>query len=134
MQMCSRDIPLPSVCFVLKVDRAFFRAVMAMVSLRTFVSEAHARVLVPALLDREVADPLMEERLTRIRAQIIASLALHEQLTEMGFEIDASIDLYSLVRFAQIRGILHLRQVGVLLQINMEANQAKHELHFSSRL
>ena len=125
---------MPSVCFVLKVDRAFFRAVMAMVSLRTFVSEAHARVLVPALLDREVADPLMEERLTRIRAQIIASLALHEQLTEMGFEIDASIDLYSLVRFAQIRGILHLRQVGVLLQINMEANQAKHELHFSSRL
>ena len=134
MQMCSRDIPMPSVCFVLKVDRAFFRAVMAMVSLRTFVSEAHARVLVPALLDREVVDPLMEERLTRIRAQIIASLALHEQLTEMGFEIDASIDLYSLVRFAQKRSILHLRQVGVLLQINMEANQAKHELHFASRL
>ena len=122
-------------CFVLKVGRAFSRAVMAMVSLRTFVSEAHARVLVTAgLLDREVADPLMEERLTRIRAQIIASLALHEQLTEMGFEIDASIDLYPLVRFAQSYGILNQRQVGVLLQINMEANQAKHELHFASRL
>ena len=108
---------------------------MAMVSLRTFASEAHARALVSSgLLDREVADPRMEERFVRIRAQIIASLSLHEQLTEMGFEIDASIDLYPLVRFAQSHGALNHRQVGVLLDINMEANQAKHELIFPSRL
>ena len=113
----------------------FSAAVMAMVSLRTFVSEAHARALVTSgLLDREVADPLMEERLTRVRAQITASLSLHEQLTEKGFEIDASIDLYPLVRFAQSHGILNQRQVGVLLKINMEPNQAKHELIFPSRL
>ena len=92
-------------------------------------------LLVPTgLLDREVADPLMEERLTRVRAQIIAALALHEQLTEMGYEIDASIDLYPLVRFAQDHGILNQRQVGVLLKINSDANQAKHELIYVSRL
>ena len=61
-------------------------------------------------------------------------LSLHEQLTEMGFEIDASIDLYPKVRFAQSYGILNQGQVGVLLRINMEANQAKHELIFPSRL
>ena len=132
-KLCPKDRPKFSFLFDL-VSR-FFASAMAMLCLRTFVSEAHARALQSSgLLDREVADPLMEERLTRVRAQIIAALALHEQLTEMGYEIDASIDLYPLVRFAQDHGILNQRQVGVLLKINSDANQAKHELIYVSRL
>ena len=108
---------------------------MALQSLRTFLSEAHARALVSTgLLDREVADPLLEERLTRINAQIIASLALHSMLTEMGYEIDASMDLRPLVRFAEVQGLLGKREVGVLLTINRLANEAKHELVFRARL
>ena len=108
---------------------------MALQSLRTFLSEAHARALVcTGLLDREVADPLLEERLTRINAQIIASLALHSMLTEMGYEIDASIDLRPLVRLAEVQGLLGKREVGVLLTINRLANEAKHELVFRARL
>ena len=132
-KLCPKDRPKFSFLFDL-VPR-FFASAMTMLCLRTFVSEAHARALQSSgLLDREVADPLMEERLTRIRAQITAALALHEQLTEMGYEIDAAIDLYPLVRFAQAHGILNKRQAGVLLKINMDANQAKHELIYVSRL
>ena len=106
-----------------------------MSSLRTFVSEAHARALAATgLLDKEVVDPLLEERLVRIQAQIYASLGLHALLTEMGFEIGASIDLSPLVRFAEAHQILGRREVAVLLTINREANEAKHELVFRSRM
>ena len=103
--------------------------------LRTFLGRAHARALQnTGLLDLEVADPLLEERLVRIRAQITAALAIRLVLTEMGFTVPDSIDLRPLVDIGQQHGIFGAREAGVLLQINREANEAKHELVFASRL
>ena len=76
----------------------------------------------------------MEERLVRIRAQIVAGIALNEMLTEMGFDVSRSIDLHFLVGVAVAHDILNKRQAGVLREINLLANEAKHELAFISRL
>lgn len=108
---------------------------MALLVLASFVSNAHARALVSSgLLNREVTDPLLEERLVRIRAQIVAGIALNEMLTEMGFDVSRSIDLHFLVGVAVAHDILNKRQAGVLREINLLANEAKHELAFMSRL
>ena len=109
--------------------------VMAMMLLRTFLGRAHARALeATGLLDREVTDPLREERLIRIRAQITAALALRSVLAEMGFPVPGSIDLCPLVEVARVNSILNRREAAVLLRINADANEAKHELEFRSRL
>ena len=108
---------------------------MAMMRLRTFIGLAHARALeATGLLDREVIDPLLEERLIRIRAQITAALALRTLLTEMGFIVPPSIDLRPMVATACDHHIINRREASILLQLNMEANEAKHELEFQSRL
>ena len=61
---------------------------MAKMMLRTFLSRAHARALQSTgLVDLEVSDSLLEERLIRIRAQVTAALALRVMLTEMGFAV-----------------------------------------------
>ena len=103
--------------------------------LRTFLSLAHARALRnTGLLDLEVADPLLEERFVRIRAQITAALALRKLLTEIGFPVPDSIDLRPLVEIGWQEEILGKREAAVLLHVNREANEAKHELVFPSRL
>ena len=108
---------------------------MAMVRLRTFLGRAHKRALeATGLLDREVTDPLLEERLIRIRAQITAALALRSVLTEMGFEVPGSVDLRPMVAIARYQGIINKRESAVLLDLNRGANEAKHELEFQSRL
>ena len=117
---------MPCSCIVL---------VMAMMLLRTFLGRAHASALeATGLLDREVTDPLLEERLIRIRAQITAALALRSVLAEMGFPVPGTIDLCPLVEVARVNSILNRRQAAVLLRINADANEAKHELEFWSRL
>ena len=101
----------------------------------TFLGRAHARALeATGLLDREVTDPLLEERLIRIRAQITAALALRSVLAEMGFPVPGTIDLCPLVEVARVNSILNRREAAVLLRINADANEAKHELEFRSRL
>ena len=108
---------------------------MTMLLLRFFLSEAHARGFrCTGLVDRRVEDPLLEERLIRIRAQLTAALALHSMLTDMGFVVEATIDLHPLVQFAQGRDIIGRREASILMQINKEANEAKHLLVFLSRL
>ena len=109
---------------------------MALLILRTFLSDAHARGLVgTGLLNREVTDPLLEERLVRIRAQITCALALRAVLTDLGFrDVPGTIDLRPIVVVAEGYGILNRRHVAILLQINREANEAKHIVNFVSRL
>ena len=109
---------------------------MALLILRTFLSDAHARGLeATGLLNREVTDPLLEERLVRIRAQITCSLALRAMLTDMGFQdMPRTIDLRPIVAIADRHGILNRRHVSILLQLNTEANEAKHVVDFVSRL
>ena len=108
---------------------------MAMMRLRTFLADAHARALAATgLLDREVADPLLEERLIRIRAQITASLAIREMLTEMEIDLPATLDLRAMIHICHLIGIFGRREARILLQINREANEAKHELFFRPRL
>ena len=109
---------------------------MALLILRTFLSDAHARGLVATgLLNREVTDPLLEERLVRIRAQLTSALALRAILTDLGFrDLPRTIDLRPIVAVAKGYGILNRRHVAILLQINKEANEAKHLVDFVSRL
>ena len=109
---------------------------MALLILRTFLSDAHARGLVATgLLDREVTDRLLEERLVRIRAQITCALVLRAMLAELGFrDVPGTIDLRPIVAVAERHGILNRRHVAILLQINTEANESKHLLDFVSRL
>ncbi len=60
---------------------------MDLLPLRTLLSDAHVRGLEgTGLLDREVTDPLLEERMHRIRAQLTAALALRSLLVDLGVE------------------------------------------------
>jgi hypothetical protein len=110
-----------------------------MLKLRTFLSSRHAQVLEPTgLLDEEVRDPLLEERMVRIRAQITAAMVLNGKLEEMGFQVaqrrHMTIDLASLVALAEEQEILTRKEAKVLMRINGEANEAKHALVFVSRV
>ena len=114
-------------------------AMSALMRLRTFLSDAHTRGLVgTGLLDREVTDPLLEERMHRLRTQVTAALALRSLLQELEIVeqagLDDRLDLAPLVYRARTAGILNRREAGILLQINLEANEAKHALFFVSRL
>ena len=85
-------------------------------------------------LDHEVRDPLLEERLRCIRAQLTAAPALHAKLAEMGFAVAKAIDLRIMVAICQDKDILNRREAGVLMQINRETNEAKHALVVHSRV
>ena len=86
---------------------------MAMMRLRTFLADAHARALAATgILDREVADPLLEERLIRIRAQITASLAIREMLTEMEIDLPATLDLRTMIHICHLIGIFGRREAS----------------------
>ena len=108
--------------------------------LRFFLSAPHLRGFRDSwILDRLVEDPLFEERLMHLRAQICAALALHSMLSEvMGNQLpddlEDSVDLLKLVDTAVSVGIIDDREEGILRELNRRANQAKHDLHFRSRL
>ena len=108
---------------------------MAMMILRTFLSSAHERALQnTGILDLAVEDTLLEERLTRIRTQITAALAIRQVLTEMGFEVPGTIDLHPLVYISRVQKIFGPKEASILMNLNIEANEAKHQLVFASRL
>ena len=109
-----------------------------MQTLRIFLSSAHVNGLrrVRALVDTEVDDPLLEERLHHIRAQVMCALVLRSVLAELGVE-DAHenrLDLAYHVDMGFYHGILGRREVGILMLLNARANAAKHELVFNSCL
>ena len=100
--------------------------------LRTFLSRAHARALQnTGILDLVVSDTLLEERLTLTHAQITAAVAIRQVLTGMGFQ---TIDLRPLVGICKAQSIFGAREAAVLLGLNTEANEAKHQIVFLSRL
>ena len=108
---------------------------MAVLRLALLVSRAHQRALhACGILERSVQDFLFEERLLRIQAQLTAAIAIREILTEMGFEVPNTIDLAPLVEIAGTECIFNRRECDVLLQINREANEAKHDMVFRSRI
>ena len=87
------------------------------------------------LLDRDVEDPLFEERMHRIQTQLTSALALRQILFELEIEnVPATLDLAPLVTLAMQYGILGRRETGILMQLNNDANEAKHDLIFQSRL
>ena len=93
---------------------------MALLSLKTFVSFFLQERLPDWLLDKEVIDPLLEERLLRIRAQLTAALALREVLQELGVrrpgrngaDYIEEIDLHGLAREAYTVGIMKEQEVN----------------------
>jgi hypothetical protein len=102
----------------------------AMMKLRTYLSGNHAKVLPTWLLDELVTDKHLEERMVRICAQITAALVLHSKLAELSF-IEATlsdIDLAPLVKVALEKEIVGHKEGKILMQINLEANEAKHRL------
>ena len=105
------------------------------VTLRHLVSAPHAKALESTgLLDRQTCDPLFNERIARLHAQITAALALRSLLEELGFPLPDALDLAPLVEMAYESKLLSYKQAGILLRINREANEAKHLINFSSRL
>ena len=103
--------------------------------LRLLVSAAHARGLAATgLLDRDVEDPLFEERMHRIQTQLTSALALHKILLELEIKnVPATLDLVPLVTLAMQCGIFGRKETGILMQLNNDANEAKHDLRFRSR-
>ena len=109
--------------------------IMAMLVLRTFLSDAMTRALEhTGLLDREVEDPLLEERLHRIRRQLTAALVIHGALQELKIDAPNTIDLLPLIEICRHFGIIGRTEAKVLMDINGDANEAKHQLHFVSKL
>ena len=109
-----------------------------MQTLRNVLSVGYVNGLgrVRVLVDTEVADPLLEERLLHIRAQVMCALVLRSVLAELGVE-DAHenrLDLAYHVDMGFYHGILGRREVGILMLLNARANAAKHELVFNSCL
>ena len=106
-----------------------------MQSLRVFLSRPRQHGLASSgLLDREVIDPLLEERLQLIRRQVFAALALHSLLSEMGCAVPDTIDLMPLISMAKGLGALSHKAAGILRVLNADANNAKHRLMFRSQL
>ena len=106
-----------------------------MQSLRAFVSDAHQRGLGKCwLLDFEVEDPYLEERLMLIRRQVIAALGLHTALSRLGCVLPDTIDLLPLVDKALGMEMLSPKHAGILRVLNQQANAAKHVLAFRSQL
>ena len=87
------------------------------------------------MADRQIDDPLMEERVLRFQAQIVAAHTLIAILRENGISHRYNTtDLLDLVELA-----FHHRLIGgtarrCLLDINSAANEAKHRLDFRSRM
>ena len=108
----------------------------AWLRLRLLVSDTHARGLAETgLLDRDVEDPLFEERMHRIRTQLTSTLALRQILFELEIDnVPATLDLAPLVTLAKQEDILGRTGTGILMQLNNDANEAKHDLIFQSRL
>ena len=103
--------------------------------LRTFLSDAMARALEhTGLLDREVADPLLEERLNRIRLQLSAALVIHGVLQELQIDAPNTMDLLPLIEICFQIGILDDTAAKLLSNINADANKAKHQRDFISKL
>ena len=107
-----------------------------LLTLRAYLSSAHARGLVSTgLVDKEVMDPLFEERMHRIATQLSAALALRATLLQLGHEyLPNDTDLAPLVNMAEQCGVLNRREAGILRHINQMAVEAKHRLDFVSRL
>ena len=59
---------------------------------------------------------------------------MHQILSEVGFECPAITDLRPLAELAYSNGIISRRAMYVLLDINKDANDAKHQLEFRSRM
>ena len=106
-----------------------------MMILRTFLSLRHASALEECmgLLDQEVEDPFLDERMVRIRAQLTAALALQKKLESMGYPVDQEMELSSLVNLSQEQELMTRKEAKILMQINKEANEAKHRLVFLPR-
>ena len=85
------------------------------------------------LLDQEVEDPFLDERMVRIRAQLTAALALQKKLEAMGFPLGNDLELASLVKFSQDQELMTRKEASILMQLNKEANEAKHKLIFLPR-
>ena len=67
---------------------------------------------------KQHTDPLLEERLSRIRSQVIAALALREVLGDMGFPLPHEFGLLPLIRLAKDHGIQSYREANILIDIN----------------
>ena len=107
-------------------------------SLRMFLSRWQERLFKRGgahVIDRQVTDPLLDERMQRIQAQLTAAFALHEILEEVGDPVPRDLfDLSILVLRARRSGVIEWDQVRVFTEINRLANEAKHRLSFMSRL
>ena len=114
-----------------------------MATLRALISEGHARGLsaLAVILDAPVTDPLLNERMQRIQAQVVAGMHLRELLIRMGHlnmqrpdhvEMASSLDLMMMVDIAFDEGIIGRREANILRTINHMANEAKHRVHFES--
>ena len=57
-----------------------------MMTLRTFVSDSHEKVLPDWLLDAVVEDQFLDERMVRFRAQVTSAHAIRKQLLVMGYD------------------------------------------------
>ena len=87
------------------------------------------------IADRRVEDPLMDERVLRFQAQVVAALALTEVLREHGIHMPHNrVDLASLIDCAYGHCLTTAEEHQRLRDVNHAANEAKHQLEFRSRM
>ena len=109
---------------------------MSVNRLRWLLSERHIDGFrdTPGLLDIETFDPHSQERIQRIYCQLTAALVLKQRLEQLQVPTGNRLDLLELIDKAFTLGIIDDRVARILQVINHEANEAKHELYFRSRL
>ena len=104
--------------------------------LRTLLIQLGLRVrAMGSIADDVVEDSLMEERVLRFQAQIVAGLALTERLRARGVAPhDNPADLRGLVELVCLHRLISAAGRDRLLSLNRHANEAKHQLDFISRM
>ena len=110
-----------------------------MSSLRAFLSNRHQRAFTPwGIIDRVVDDPQVGERMHYFMAQVTAAYGLRSALEDIGVEVRLrdrnSLDLCPLAQLARHHQLITRVEYRILMEINDQANTAKHQVRFPSRL
>ena len=110
-----------------------------MTTLRVFLSDRQQRAFPPlGMIDRWVNDPQVAERMHFFQAQVTAAYGLRSALGDIGVQVPLrdrnSLDLVPLAQHARHHRLISRAEYHILVDINNQANAAKHQVRFPSRL
>ena len=105
----------------------------APVTLRGYLREGHQSVFPEGSLVDAPCEEISPDRIQWIVAQLVAQATLGRKLREPGLlppGVPPAQTLPEMIAQAEAYRLVTRKQAGVLMQVNREANEAKHGLHF----